>query len=856
MKRACVDSFATGVPEQFALLREALDRAWEEIKIVPPSRENEEGNNHGTNLDGIQVDSSFHQHSAQLYMGSYGLAFTNSMLKYMQQTSGTSLFVSSSRSDLIVDLLVDGYQWMSVGRHLQWSAMGRDLGTARWAVFDNYITTMPSKRTFELGKYYRLFTNRSAFNEEPLLGHRAFWTSDYVVQRSVSPFSNKLWVASLHMNSRRTVGAECVNDQGALHEHKADGVIYMYYEHWDAGEYAAIWKEWNWTKLPGTTLEQTPVQSCQWSEQKQLDSQEMDLVGSSSDGTIGISGMQFVSHNLRAKKAVGFLQHAIVGLVADISCSSGNEVVTTVESTLARGQVHAFSSLMTQPETVHEGKLSSYPSLIWVHHANTGYLLLGNPAQINHRGDVNQTVFTLEISHGTNDTGLKRSAAYITIPGVDVAHMEALAGQTASLAVVENSAEVQAVWHVGADRVVVVGPLAWRSIAACPAGAFPQKCTVLGDHPYHSSKIIPVDGGCQFSAAGSASDSHHFRQAQAVCGTQSTRTAWSTTLTGVAEHAVECPVGMVVIECYVAGGGLAGNYKAGFPGATPIKCQRQINTGQLGALCGPLRQDPQAPYAVSGDLAWRSIAKCPDGWYPLKCTVDEDPWGPSKIAPEFDGGAQGCKFSAAGPASEIQNYRRAIAWCSRDVTHAMVDEIRTGSQHHVVDCPLGSLLLDCYVQGGGAAGGYKEGFPGSSYNRCERTVDTGNLVALCRTSPPPVTEQLLAVFWKEGSVSFPPMVSVNRAATLLITPLTDPTVIGYRITVNDPRHDQAGSNVEVTINVPNLCQAACQMPSSSCTCQCDGANTVARVSLPGGFEAGRSVSVECFRVPAPYRQLD
>merc|ERR1711879_138165 len=161
----------------------------------------------------------------------------------------------------------------------------------------------------------------SASNPHALRGHRAFWCSDYAVHSSQSPYDQSAWVATLLMHSNRTIPAACVNGEGAMNEHVGDGMIYLYY---NGSEYNGIFHSWNWTRLPGITAEQVPVESCNYARQLQVDSRQMTYTGTVSDGIQGLSAMLLVSHNLTAKKAVAFLPHAIVSLVAGVRCSSDN----------------------------------------------------------------------------------------------------------------------------------------------------------------------------------------------------------------------------------------------------------------------------------------------------------------------------------------------------------------------------------------------------------------------------------------------------------------------------------------------------------------------------------------------------
>ena len=135
---------------------------------------------------------------------------------------------------------------------------------------------IPSKRSSELKEFAAAMAHGESNTSVSLRGHRAYWCSDFAVQSSVSPFSGSPWVATVLMHSNRTFGAACVNGQGAMNEHTASGLVYLYYT---GEEYDGIFDVWDWTRLPGITTEQIPVQSCNYSNQLARDSSRMALTG-------------------------------------------------------------------------------------------------------------------------------------------------------------------------------------------------------------------------------------------------------------------------------------------------------------------------------------------------------------------------------------------------------------------------------------------------------------------------------------------------------------------------------------------------------------------------------------------------
>jgi len=182
----------------------------------------------GCPTDGIQADSSFHQHGPELLAGTYGEDYAADTLLFVWLAANTAFAMPPERVDLFASLLLDGMRWMTVGTPSvwDWSVRGRDVGGTPRRVHLNssMMTMLGPDRADELGAFGAEIDGDSA---EPLVGHRAFWDSDYSVLRSVGA-DGGLWMASVHMHSNRTVSARCVNGQGAMNEHTGDGLVYTY----------------------------------------------------------------------------------------------------------------------------------------------------------------------------------------------------------------------------------------------------------------------------------------------------------------------------------------------------------------------------------------------------------------------------------------------------------------------------------------------------------------------------------------------------------------------------------------------------------------------------------------------------
>ena len=169
-----------------SLVAAAFARLWEEIRVVQPSGcLDPPRGTQGCPTDGIQADSSFHQHGPELLAGSYGEGFAAATLSSIALADGTAFAPNASQAALFASLLLDGMRWMTVGTPARWdwSVKGRDMGTVARRVELNVTLLSMSGREDELAAFGAAIDGRQA---PALLGHRGYWTSDYAVIRGTS----------------------------------------------------------------------------------------------------------------------------------------------------------------------------------------------------------------------------------------------------------------------------------------------------------------------------------------------------------------------------------------------------------------------------------------------------------------------------------------------------------------------------------------------------------------------------------------------------------------------------------------------------------------------------------------------
>ena len=423
--RACLQRDA-------ALMAEAFKRIEAEIVV--------------TEGEGIQPDFSFHQHGAQLYSGGYGNGFAGAGPRFALLAQGTPFAFAPEKIRIMENYLLDGQQWMIRGRQFDYSACGReptrpDSGKvgAYAANAQTLLALDAATRRAELERFAVRIQNPAT----PLTGHRHFWRADYTTHHTPA------WMVSVRMTSTRLLQTEEVNSENMIGEHLSDGVMYLYPT---GDEYRNIFPVWDWKRLPGITVEHDRPH-------KKVDNRRRGaraFAGGVTDGTDGVSAMDFERDGLTARKAWFFIGDAVVCLGTGITSTNAYRVLTSINQCLAQGAVtikraDGGTAVLTAPEKIE--------SPAWVHHGGIGYVFLdadtsigvgassqtGNWKRIStpqSPDPVSMDVFSLWINHGKQPQNA--SYAYVATPQQDATTLDAFA-QTLPVRVLANTPQTQAI---------------------------------------------------------------------------------------------------------------------------------------------------------------------------------------------------------------------------------------------------------------------------------------------------------------------------------------------------------------------------------------------------------------------------
>lgn len=449
-----------------ALAKTAADTIWSQVVTT-------------TNDEGIQPDSSFHQHGPQQQFGNYGMALAVEVCRWATVLRGTPWAMPADRLATYRRFLLDGEAWTIWRNFMDVAACGRQLmphSQHSKAVTIGRVMSNAARFDPSHAAEYRAFLARNDRPGAPndLVGTRVFWRSDYVVCRRPD------FAATLKMSSRRVVGAEMVNTENVSGYHEGDGALYLYRR---GDEYADIFPVWDWQKLPGTTCAQSPAGPPAFKQVRG----ERDFVGGVTDGSDACAVLDYARHDASAHKAWFFSGNTIVCLGNSIRSLAGLPILTTLNQCLLHGPVMVKQE--GRAPTRFAGGEATLDSVEWVEHdgwrysfqkPTTAHLFAGprtgnwdrvfrNPD--TPRRDVTQEVFSLWIAQSASNP----TYGYVLTP----------AGTAATLLILANTPDTQAV-ELSAQKSAVAFWTA--SEVALPDGhrlAADHPCVVIFDAATH-----------------------------------------------------------------------------------------------------------------------------------------------------------------------------------------------------------------------------------------------------------------------------------------------------------------------------------------------------------------------------------
>lgn len=387
-------------------------------------------------MAGLQVDNSFTQHTEhgrQLYLAHYGIDYYRAVINFFTATRGTSFYFEEEKESLLESSFLTSIPWIIFEGSFDENQTGRFIGAEQVSSFvDLYskVIALDTEKKQELNKTLDWISKGNA-TENHLSGNKAFWRNDYMVQRREGYFT------SVRMTSTRTTGNSSGNGLGEKNLHTGDNVNYIMTH---GGEYTGLFYEneyWDWNKIPGTTVEQTPssipLQKPEWGKYSVGGN---PFAGVVSDGGNGASGVIFDNHNITANKSWFFFDNFFVALGQNINATGTSyNISTTLNQVNLNGDMVKFE----------------LGSQIGIYHDSIGYLIANSADNAIEHSTMND-IFYLGINHGK----LPRSSQYQYLVYPNISEAEFRLDAATSPVKILNNEQYQVVYKPDLSVVYVV----------------------------------------------------------------------------------------------------------------------------------------------------------------------------------------------------------------------------------------------------------------------------------------------------------------------------------------------------------------------------------------------------------------
>ena len=403
---------------------------------------------------GIQYDNSFHHRADGVNNTlSYGLGYADAFVEWAVYTADTQYSFSEEKLEQLVNYYLDGICKTAVfGKYPDAGAKNRSISREGTLHAYNAKTAERLLLTTDYRKdEIQEIADIRNDGIKPTLSHATFyWNSEHF------GFQRPDFFTSVRMYSTRTYNMEKpYNSEGLLNHHRGDGANHISIT---GDEYYDIWPVYDYQKIPGTTIIQSP---------EMLPPNEIqklgltDFVGVVTDGLYGTATFDFRSPHdpLVARKSWFFFDEEYVCLGAGISTRKELPVVTTMNQCLLRDDVTIYSE---NKKTVIEKGEKEFAEVEWVFQDGIGYVFpqatsvnikndeaTGSWWKINKQTDspkdeIKLDVFKLWINHGERPSD--EDYEYIVVPATTINKLEQGDSKN-SITILSNTPEIQAVKH-------------------------------------------------------------------------------------------------------------------------------------------------------------------------------------------------------------------------------------------------------------------------------------------------------------------------------------------------------------------------------------------------------------------------
>ena len=400
-----------------------------------------------TTHEGVQPDYSFHQHGAFIYNGSYGLNFLRESSWLAQIVKGTEFSFSEKYLEVLRDYYFRGTRQMLRGGLIDYNVRGRQVGREdAMKLSADLLIPVLTHLSFADSDFANDYRKSIELIQKHLpqetFGNKHFWRSDFTIHHRFA------YTTSLKMCSERTIGIELnMNSENKLGYWLPYGLTYIYRR---GNEYDGIFPVWDWARLPGVT---NPYIEIEETEKGKSYTQPTGFVGGVSNGMYGISAMDFLQNQSKAKKAWFWFDHEFAALGAGIESEHDSTVVTGINQCILKEKPWINNQ-------VFEENRSSLKNPTWIFHDSIGYIFpeneivelkaenqQGNMQRIFGLGSdslLSKPVFSLWINHGVKP--VNESYQYIVVPGVSKKFVQNYTNEI-PVYILLNTTQVQAVYQ-------------------------------------------------------------------------------------------------------------------------------------------------------------------------------------------------------------------------------------------------------------------------------------------------------------------------------------------------------------------------------------------------------------------------
>lgn len=409
-----------------------------------------------TKLEGIQPDFSFHQHGAQSYAFGYGRAFSLSAAQILFSAKGTSYALPTEKTNIVSAYMLDGQQWCSQHKMLEYTAMGREISrpeakTGSIILAAELMAKTDTERKAELVDFISQLKGEK--RKKDLMGNRYFPRIDFMVQHG------RGFMFTAKAVSKDIVSTEAGNDENLKAYHLGRGTQFIVRR---GDEYEGIFPLWDWEKIPGSLCEQTGKALPIYSWTKGAEGNTSFVLGVS-NGRNGCFTYDYNKDNVQAHRSWFCFDGEIVVLVSGLNNATQNLVFQSINQSFSTNNIFVNSKRMAD-EAISKKNIQS----VW--HDSTAYIFqksrfnitVSNKTQTGSWEEINKVrsskmiskkIFTLGIDLGQSNQNA--SFSYIIIPNVGANNIQSLERKP-EIKILENSKEKQIVWNMKNDILQAV----------------------------------------------------------------------------------------------------------------------------------------------------------------------------------------------------------------------------------------------------------------------------------------------------------------------------------------------------------------------------------------------------------------